>query len=650
MNKYQKIVQQHFLNNEEAVLKQLYQANKNSLEDINKVLAKLQAEFDEITDIYDTMEDEAEKERLKSIKRSKIYQIKYQKSLKKQVGDTLDKLHKNQYKTVSAYFNECYTNGYIGAIFDLQGQGIPLCMPIDQNRMTRAVQLNSKINKDLYTHLGENLGMLKTQIAAQISRGISNGMTYAQITRNLADKMTGTYNNPKGSYAYAKRIIRTEGHYLQCQSAFDSMVKSKEKGAKIVKQWDSTLDGRTRTSHASVDGEIRELDEKFSNGMLMPGDPNGKAEEIINCRCVLSQRAKWMLDEEELIALKKRAEYFGLNKTDNFEEFKQKYLKALSNKDLTNSVKSDKINRQVLKADNFPQAFKTEAEKKNTERLVEYINNLDGANTDTLALYNAMGKLESLNKHGISFKITHDKNHAVSSKTYYNGDLKEVELCIPKLSGDEFTGQVQTILHESMHLIDLYLRADPKKARNWFSTTRPKLAADFKDTMPIAKLNPKISKMFNEANKNYEAIRIKVFSEYKKKTAALKESYFSNDASMRKDLQKYEAYKKELDKIKKLKNEALNYECRNAMNGINNLMDIYDAFSGGIFRNKKVVKYGHGEEYYKSRDRRIKETLANYGALSITRPDLIELLREDKPELVAELEETVKEMLKKAGE
>lgn len=343
MNKYQKIVQQHFLNNEEAVLKQLYQANKNSLEDINKVLAKLQAEFDEITDIYDTMEDEAEKERLKSIKRSKIYQIKYQKSLKKQVGDTLDKLHKNQYKTVSAYFNECYTNGYIGAIFDLQGQEIPLCMPIDQNRMTRAVQLNSKINKDLYTHLGENLGMLKTQIVAQISRGIGNGMTYAQITRNLADKMTGTYNNPKGSYAYAKRIIRTEGHYLQCQSAFDSMVKAKEKGAKIVKQWDSTLDGRTRTSHASVDGEIRELDEKFSNGMLMPGDPNGKAEEIINCRCVLSQRAKWMLDEKELIALKKRAEYFGLNKTDNFEEFKQKYLKALSNKDLTNSVKSDKI-------------------------------------------------------------------------------------------------------------------------------------------------------------------------------------------------------------------------------------------------------------------------------------------------------------------
>jgi hypothetical protein len=40
---------------------------------------------------------------------------------------------------------------------------------------------------------------------------------------------------------------------------------------------------------------------------------------------------------------------------------------------------------------------------------------------------------------------------------------------------------------------------------------------------------------------------------------------------------------------------------------------------------------------------------ANYAALSVTRPDLIELLRVDKPELVAELDATIVELLKKAG-
>ena len=48
-------------------------------------------------------------------------------------------------------------------------------------------------------------------------------------------------------------------------------------------------------------------------------------------------------------------------------------------------------------------------------------------------------------------------------------------------------------------------------------------------------------------------------------------------------------------------------------------------------------------------DSRVHETIANYAALSVTRPDLIELLRADKPELVAELDAVIVELLKKAG-
>ncbi len=101
-----------------------------------------------------------------------------------------------------------------------------------------------------------------------------------------------------------------------------------EKGARIVKQWDATLDARTRSSHARVDGELRENDEKFSNGLLYPGDPSGSAAEVINCRCALLQRAKWALDDDELNTLKDRASYYGLDKTDSFNDFKVKYLDA----------------------------------------------------------------------------------------------------------------------------------------------------------------------------------------------------------------------------------------------------------------------------------------------------------------------------------
>lgn len=66
----------------------------------------------------------------------------------------------------------------------------------------------------------------------------------------------------------------------------------------MVKQWDTVLDGKTRDSHRRVDGEIRELDEKFSNSLMFPGDPSGDAGEVINCRCTSNTRARWALNAE----------------------------------------------------------------------------------------------------------------------------------------------------------------------------------------------------------------------------------------------------------------------------------------------------------------------------------------------------------------
>lgn len=71
-----------------------------------------------------------------------------------------------------------------------------------------------------------------------------------------------------------------------------------------------------------------EPDKKFSNGLMFPGDPNGGAAEVVNCRCTSDTGARWELDEDELEELKKRAAFFGLDKTENFEEFKKKYLVA----------------------------------------------------------------------------------------------------------------------------------------------------------------------------------------------------------------------------------------------------------------------------------------------------------------------------------
>ena len=361
MNKRQKLVQQQFLNNEEAVIKSLKQTYGQSYKDITKKVADLDESIAYLQEVYDGIEPdgltgaaldyfasrgknpspEQAQETVKSMIQSKVYQKGYQKALGKQVGDILDKMHTKEFKTVTGYLNACYEDGFIGAMFDLQGQGIPLCFPLDQEAMVRAVQLDSKISKGLYTRLGEDVSTLKKHITAEISRGIANGMSYEKIAQQIGFKMMGTYDTPGGAYAKAVRIARTEGHRIQVQGTMDACYKAKEKGADVVKQWDSTLDSSTRESHVHVDGEIRELDKAFSNGLMFPGDPSGGASEVVNCRCALLQRARWGLDEAELQTLKERAEYFGLDKSETFEEYKNTYLKA--SKELTNITKSDNI-------------------------------------------------------------------------------------------------------------------------------------------------------------------------------------------------------------------------------------------------------------------------------------------------------------------
>lgn len=330
LNKRQKIVQEAFIGNEEAVIKRLKQVYSVSLDSINEKTKALQAEILNIQAQLDKVEDEDKRAVLKSMEQSKIYQKQYQDALKKQVSSILDNMQVEEFQTVSDYLNKCYEEGFVGTLYDLQGQGIPMAFPLDQEAMVRAVQLDSKISQGLYTRLGEDVSVLKKKITAQVSRGIATGMSYAQVAQQLAGYTKIGFNN-------AVRIARTEGHRIQAQSAMDACHKAKDRGADIVKQWDAALDARTRDSHAKVDGEIKELDEKFSNGLMFPGDPSGAAAEVVNCRCALLQRARWALEGgfTKMNNFTKQLETF--ESPEDYAEFKKGFF-SKENKQYMNYV------------------------------------------------------------------------------------------------------------------------------------------------------------------------------------------------------------------------------------------------------------------------------------------------------------------------
>lgn len=319
MNKRQKEVLQHQFDSEKAVLEQLEKQYQAALNDINRKIRILQS--DEMT-------------------QSKIYRLEYQKALKKQVESILEKLHGDEFTTIQEYLSASYTDAFIGTMYDLAGQGIPLIIPLDQAAAVKAILTDSKISEGLYASLGVDTKNLKKSISAEVTRGIASGMSYNDIARNIS-------NVSKAPLSRARTIVRTEGHRIQQESTRDAQQKSKSKGADVVKQWDATLDGKTRPSHRRVDGEIRELDESFSNGLDFPGDPSGKASEVVNCRCVSLTRARWALDEDELKTLNERAEFFGLDKTENFDDFKKKYLKAAA-EPIANGSKSSTIKSVIV--------------------------------------------------------------------------------------------------------------------------------------------------------------------------------------------------------------------------------------------------------------------------------------------------------------
>jgi hypothetical protein len=169
----------------------------------------------------------------------------------------------------------------------------------------------------------QNIRTLKQQIAQEATRGIASGKSWLEVANSLSIQRYFSI-----SLSDAMRICRTEGNRINQQARLDAGDEAIKAGCDLLKQWDATMDDKTRPWHREADGQIVEWEESFTvmGEKLKAPSIGGSAKNVINCRCQLLKRPRWALDEEELERLKKRAEYFGLDKSQSFEEYKQKFL------------------------------------------------------------------------------------------------------------------------------------------------------------------------------------------------------------------------------------------------------------------------------------------------------------------------------------
>ncbi len=326
---------------------------------------------------------------------------------------------------------------------------------------------------------------------------------------------------------------------------------------------------------------------------------------------------------------KKYDGYHGLDKTDQFDDFKSKYLQAVNNSE-SEAVYNNGV-KTKYNADMFPEAFRKNKQGKTASDLfADRLTAAENLDPDIAALYSNIGDLPNLpNGYKISYTGT---NHSLSVTRSYTGQILECKLSIPKMQGDDLNGQHNIAFHEMGHFIDLGCG----QTHNAMTKASQKLTAAV--TASGSTMSGEINDVITNFQTQHKVISVEIGNKYKSHRNTLSDNYRAGRIT-------YKEYSRLWNASFREQELEIDYRARNLLGGgIDSLSDIYDALSGGTYMDSGKLLYGHGVKYYSKPGKQNSEIFANYLSLSVNRPDLIAMLRSDKPGLCDALDETIKEM------
>ncbi|ADD81117.1 portal protein [Rhodococcus phage ReqiPine5] len=124
------------------------------------------------------------------------------------------------------------------------------------------------------------------EVTRVLDAGLEKGLSIPEQAAALNDTVS------EASTWWASRaetVARTETCGAMSAATIDAAQTRNELLQEVLEQvWICTLDSKTRDSHFAADGQRVSLGAKFTVGsseLEYPGDPEGPAHEVINCRC-----------------------------------------------------------------------------------------------------------------------------------------------------------------------------------------------------------------------------------------------------------------------------------------------------------------------------------------------------------------------------
>jgi uncharacterized protein with gpF-like domain len=133
---------------------------------------------------------------------------------------------------------------------------------LDEKTTVFAKQINTTTFDDLKKQFAESAELAESRV-------------------KLIERIQNTYSGY--TTERARTIARTEVHGATQKANMDSSAQ-----AGITKKvwiWGEGVMGGVRPEHLAMDGDKVNIGDSFSNGLDFAGDPNGGAEETINCSC-----------------------------------------------------------------------------------------------------------------------------------------------------------------------------------------------------------------------------------------------------------------------------------------------------------------------------------------------------------------------------
>lgn len=146
------------------------------------------------------------------------------------------------------------------------------------------IQANLALTHNLLVRVPDEVHSL---VVREILEGSNNGESTADIAARIDNVLN--YTGSENWDNRAKVIAQTEcNRHYNSSLLGHALLVERQDGGTYIKHWETQTDGKERTEHLEADHQAQPLGQPYIVGgepLMFPGDPLGKAWNVINCRC-----------------------------------------------------------------------------------------------------------------------------------------------------------------------------------------------------------------------------------------------------------------------------------------------------------------------------------------------------------------------------